>query len=291
MAEKLLADYNDVFADIVNVLLFGGKRVIQEDKLMDTKVRSQYKASDGILHENERDIAKIIVNCNVKIAMFGLEHQTDVDEDMPFRVVDYDGSSYRSQMLKESKERYPVITMVLYFGTTPWDKGRTLYDVLNIQDDFKPFVSNYKINVFEIAFLTPEQVEKFTSDFKIVADYFVQKRTTKDYSPSASVIKHVDAVLKIMTALTGDNSFAESAGSMKNKEGVSMCEIMQRIHTESEAKGEARGRAEGRAEGREDTLRILKDAGILPKDFDFDSLSDSMSLKKSTPSEPSMIEI
>ncbi len=28
MAEKLLADYNDVFADIVNVLLFNGRQLI-----------------------------------------------------------------------------------------------------------------------------------------------------------------------------------------------------------------------------------------------------------------------
>ena len=31
MAEKLLADYNDVFADIVNVLLFDGRDEVSED--------------------------------------------------------------------------------------------------------------------------------------------------------------------------------------------------------------------------------------------------------------------
>ena len=40
MAEKLLADYNDVFADIVNVLLFDGKEVVQENDLVDTKAKS-----------------------------------------------------------------------------------------------------------------------------------------------------------------------------------------------------------------------------------------------------------
>lgn len=28
ITEKILADYNDVFADIVNVLLFGGKQLL-----------------------------------------------------------------------------------------------------------------------------------------------------------------------------------------------------------------------------------------------------------------------
>lgn len=59
MAEKLLADYNDVFADIVNVLLFDGKEVVQENDLVDTKAKSQYKADDQKLHEQERDISKI----------------------------------------------------------------------------------------------------------------------------------------------------------------------------------------------------------------------------------------
>ena len=33
IAEKDLESYNDVFADIVNVLLFGGRRVVQEESL------------------------------------------------------------------------------------------------------------------------------------------------------------------------------------------------------------------------------------------------------------------
>lgn len=50
ISEKMLADYNDVFADIVNVLLFNGKCIIRENELQNTKDRSQYKA-DGMMHE------------------------------------------------------------------------------------------------------------------------------------------------------------------------------------------------------------------------------------------------
>jgi len=54
IAEKLLEDYNDVFADIINVLLFNGTQVIQPDSLKETKTKSQYKASDAKLHEYEK---------------------------------------------------------------------------------------------------------------------------------------------------------------------------------------------------------------------------------------------
>lgn len=47
----------------------------------------------------------------------------------------------------------------------------------------KPFVTNLKINLFEIAFLTDEQVAMFKSDFRIVADYFVQIRKIKTIYP------------------------------------------------------------------------------------------------------------
>ena len=58
ISEKILFDYNDVFADIINVCAFGGRENIKAEDLENTLVHSQYKAEDGKLHEEERDIAK-----------------------------------------------------------------------------------------------------------------------------------------------------------------------------------------------------------------------------------------
>ena len=120
ITEKHLEDYNDVFADIANVLLFHGKRLIKEEYLENSSVRSMYKADDNELHETERDVSKFWKNANIKIALCGFENQTDTDKDMPLRIIGYDGQSYRSQLIKKDgklpKDRYPVITLVLYFG-------------------------------------------------------------------------------------------------------------------------------------------------------------------------------
>ena len=35
ITEKILESYNDVFADIVNVLLFNGEQIIRPDELVD----------------------------------------------------------------------------------------------------------------------------------------------------------------------------------------------------------------------------------------------------------------
>ena len=40
VTEKILESYNDVFADIVNVLLFNGEAVIKPDELVDQAPRT-----------------------------------------------------------------------------------------------------------------------------------------------------------------------------------------------------------------------------------------------------------
>lgn len=57
ITEKTLEAYNHVFADILNVLIFKGKRVVDPEDLEDQIPRSIYKA-DGKIRELERDVAK-----------------------------------------------------------------------------------------------------------------------------------------------------------------------------------------------------------------------------------------
>ena len=59
-----------------------------------------YKA-DKKVHEQERDIAKFWKYGYIKIALLGLENQTDAHPYMPLRMIGYDGAAYRSQILKE----------------------------------------------------------------------------------------------------------------------------------------------------------------------------------------------
>ena len=54
ITEKLLEDYNDVFADIINGLIFKGEQRILPESLENAKVHSQYKAEDGKVHDDYR---------------------------------------------------------------------------------------------------------------------------------------------------------------------------------------------------------------------------------------------
>ena len=253
-AEKILESYNDVFSDIVNALLFNGRQVIGADELEDQAPRSYYKA-DGRVREIERDVAKRWKNGNIRVACIGLENQTEADPDMALRIIGYDGAEYRSQLLSDNvgKNRYPVVTLVLYFGHTKhWDKPLSLKERLDIPPEFDRYVNDYKVNLFEIAYLTREQVNLFKSDFRIVADYFVQKRESNDYTPSPREIKHVQETLQLLSVMTRDNRFEEVYNSyMDDRKGGlrNMCEVLDRIEFKGIQKGMQEGMQKGMQKG------------------------------------------
>ena len=175
------------------------------------------------------------------------------DPHMPMRIIGYDGAAYRGQLTKRERDRpnFPVITIVLYFGTKHWDQPRTLYECMNIQENLKPFVSDYKINVVEVAFLD-DKLDNFHSDFRIIAEYFVNKRRNIEYTPSAQEIQHVDEFLKLLQALTGDDRYFDVLNLLQKeakKEGVNMCEILDKVENRGIAIGEKRGEIRGEKRG------------------------------------------
>ena len=224
---------------------------------------SSYKA-DGKLHAQERDVAKYWRKGLVRIALYGMENQTEVDYDMPLRLFSYDGAAYRGQLLadKESKEktgktapRYPVVTLVLYFGYRKhWKTPRTLYECLTIPEEIKPYVNDYRMNLYEIAYLSDEQVQKFTSDFKIVADYFVQMRKNKDYTAPEATIKHVHELLQLMAVMTKDNRFEDVYSPDMEGGDINMCEVLDKI----ENRGIKKGIAQGIAQGEDNAFSLVK---------------------------------
>ncbi len=267
IAERSFMALDDVFADVFNGLIFGGKQIITPDTLTELRNESQYKADDGMLHEQERDVSKVWEGVRFKACLAG-ELQTGQDKDAPFRIMSYDGSSYRSQLLRresrsvngtarlvKSAVRYPVITLVLYFGEEEWRAPTNLVECFNprlpedeITNELKKYISDYRINVFDISRLNPDIVKQFRSDFRLVVDYFINSRNNPNYRPDNVVIKHVDEFLKLMSVLTGDNRYQEISMELsetERKEGIRMCKVLDY----REARGEARGLSKGMAQG------------------------------------------
>ena len=245
VTEKTLESYADVFADIVNVLLFGGKTIIAPEDLRDALPRSIYKA-DGKLHEQERDTAKFWLSGQIHIALLGLENQTEIEEDITLRTISYDGAAYRDQMNRDAKgkpkERYPVVTLVLYFGYKKrWDKPLNLKERFDIPKELEPYINDYHVNLFEIAWLLDETIQMFQSDFRFVADYFSQKRKNKEYKVPEGEMKHVREVMELLSAVMQDTRFMD-AYNKRIEEGRLM--NMDAWIDEAENRGMEKGKIE-----------------------------------------------
>ena len=230
LSEKILVAYDDVFADIVNVLLFKGQSMILPEELEERGAKAVYK-EDGLLHELDRDVVKRWRKGDVCLACIGIENQTAVDPDMVFRVIGYDETTYRAQLNEKMSEvvRYPVLTIVLYFGYQKrWNSPVSLLEKVEVPEGLDPYVQDYRMNLFEIAYLSEEQVKLFQSDFKIVADYFVQKRKNKEYRPSNMTIRHVEAVLQLLSVMENDSRFLEIQYMENGRKVETMCDVLDR---------------------------------------------------------------
>lgn len=230
MAEKKLEDYPEVFTDIVNTLLFSDSSIrLDENKIVDGPTESIYKAEEKD-KEQRRDTFKYydvgnkgILFC---VAAYGIENQSTIDNVMPVRIMNYDASAYKSQVfgLKSSSKQtnqkreriYPVITIVLNFSEREWKTSRSLHDMMALPSDLAKYVQDYKINVFDIAFLEDEVIEKFTSDFKAVARFFKDKRLRLKANNTIE-IKHPEEIADLFSVFTGDKGYRNAVPEIIKK--------------------------------------------------------------------------
>lgn len=246
MAEKKLEDYPEVFTDIVNTLLFSNSSIrLDENKIVDGPTESIYKAEEQD-KEQRRDTFKYydignkgILFC---VAAYGIENQSTIDNVMPVRIMNYDASAYKSQVfgLKSSSKQtnqkrkriYPVITIVLNFSEKEWKTSRSLYDMMALPSDLAKYVQDYKINVFDVAFLEDDVIEKFTSDFKAVARFFKDKRLRLEANDTIE-IKHPAEIADLFSVFTGDEGYRNAVPEIIKKkekgEVITVCTYTETI--------------------------------------------------------------
>ena len=264
LAGKILLGIDEIFCDVVNVLLLKGECLLKEEDLEDVNTHTQYHA-DGRYHEMIRDVAKYWKKQNVCIAVIGVEHESKPDRMMPLRVFSYDGGAYRAQITekqegiskKEPKRIFPVITLVLNFNTeSRWNTAKSLFEIVDVPDFLKPLINDYKVNVIDIAFLDRSEVDSFKSDFWYVADYFWQIRNNGYYSASEKEMKYAFQIMQMLSAMTGDKRFEQAYNEKKRGGGGRMCEYLDYLEDRGEQK-----------KARETVQRMLKKGKYTPEEI------------------------
>ncbi len=108
-----------------------------------------------------------------------------------------------------------------------------MHGLLKLPKGLKHLVQDYEVKVYDIAFLEDDVIEKFASDFKIVAKYLKNRRLRKLnlVVEDQQEINHVEAVLDLFRVFTQDERYEElltekiKTGKEKG-EAVNMCYVL-----------------------------------------------------------------
>lgn len=105
------------------------------------------------------------------------------------------------------------------------------------------------MHVYEIAFLSDEEIDRFQSDFKLVAKFFQQKRINPNYRIGGpEVIDHVDEILKMLSVFTGSNIYIEVKNDLTDsdrKGDITMDVVAERMTRVSRHEGITEGKKQG----------------------------------------------
>ena len=243
LVEKKLEDHNDVFADMLNTLLFK-KKFLHEKRLLSGPTESIYKSEQGRLHDQRRDTFKDYRGgASFIIAAFGIENQSGYDRTMPVRILGYDSAGYKAQTEQKRRKLHPVITVVLNFSNRRWGKVRSLRDLMgDIPKELDPYFQDYRIHVFDIAFLTDEVIDSFQSDFKVVARFFKNRRLGKPALTDDTALDYPAEIAELLAVFSGEKEYIDMIPAIKlaeqKGERVTMCWVAQELIDKGEKRGE-----------------------------------------------------
>jgi len=156
------------FADMCNGILFQGQGIIRPEELQE--------AGEDTVYSEDRKRRKIIPDKvrlwrGIYLSVISVENQTKVDYKMVIRMMKEEAVSYERQWNERERELrragllgkksrlcwqgknekfVPVIPIVIYYGIDQrWDGATCLYDMLDMDDALRPFIMNYKLNLFD----------------------------------------------------------------------------------------------------------------------------------------------
>ena len=269
----------EVFADVFNYQLFDGVPIIQPNQLqelpkeLDLVLDKTTKELAAL--SKERDVLMSYAGMKDDEAVYlllGIENQSLVHYAMPVRNLLYDALQYDRQLkdIAEEHERErkskgsedkdissgefigkfyrsdkitPVITVVIYYGASPWDGPRSLHEMFDVQDDeILQYVADYHINLISPADMSDREIEKFQSNFREVMEFIKYSKDKEKLRKMVDederyqrVSKDAALVMDVMTA----SKMKESA---EKEEIINMSDAITEMIEE------------GREEGRQESL-------------------------------------
>lgn len=246
LSSKVLESRNEIFANIFNTFVFGGKPILEPDYLQDEPTENIFLDNEGNYRNNIRDVFKTYQakgsSTPVHLAYLGIENQTAIDKTMVVRTLSYTANCYKKQcddiaiarralnkqlnkattdsqkdLIKKELEGYsftdlcPTITLVLNFSKQKWDNNTNLTDLISDNNPFKPYLQNFKIHVVNVHYLSDEEIAQLTVDFKALVAFLVKQEIIVE-----ELLYPIDALMALY-AYTNDSRFLTKKNALLQK--------------------------------------------------------------------------
>lgn len=277
------------FSEVFNKFVFK-KDIVKPDELKDAntveEVILRVRGTDQITLKSTRDAAKIkTLNDGRVLMILGLENQTEINYQMPFRVMTLDFINYARQVAMveqrnaadfknqisrpENSGEYlgkfrkadrikPVITLVIYYGERPWDGPKSLYDMFE-DCEGKEAARNYEMYLLDVRHMSVEELNSFSPALKAFFGFLKYENTLELLSfiheNEASFENLPMTTLDALIEITHSRELGQyKKDYAKNGKGeINMSKGIQIYGQQQKQEGKNEGRNEGMKLGIDDT--------------------------------------
>ena len=152
---------NDIyFSAFCNAVLFNGKQLIDASNLIHYENDSAVIINDTKKVEDKKRRRDIIVRGDIHgiYCLFGIEHQSTIDQEMVIRCGNYEMMEYLKQV-KKGEKVIPQVMIVFYTGDRKWNAPIRLSDYFEIPEELKEYVNDWKIKVVDVKEIDTSKIE------------------------------------------------------------------------------------------------------------------------------------
>ena len=248
---KEFLENNAYFVDFFNAYFFDGEKVLEAKNCQE--LDSEMNDSHMNLEKHVNVIRKY--NDGNIYSAFIIENQSRVDMSMVVRTATYEFVAY-DRMLKKNKveEKLPMVhILVFYTGEKPWNAARQLSELVEVDERFKSYFHEYKMNLIEITGNTSynfneEDVHNLFYICRSIYDQSIYEGAINDFGLVKS------SVLKVVKTLT-DVEWLDLK-ELEEKEEIEMCEAEKRWLEVKSKEWEAEGIRKGIEQGIEQGVEL-----------------------------------
>ena len=229
MKDKTMKEFlenNAYFVDFFNAYFFDGERVLKPENCME--LDSEMNDSNMDL-EKHMDVIRKYNDGNLYSA-FIIENQSYADASMVVRAATYEYVAYDKMLKKlkknKTKEKLPMVhILVFYTGEKPWNAASKLSELVEVDERFKAYFHDYKMNLIEITGNTSYNFnEEDVYNLFYICRSIYDQSIYEEKSNSFGLVK--SSVLKVVKTLT-DVEWLDLK-ELEEKEEIEMCEAEKR---------------------------------------------------------------